>query len=73
MSVKPLIRVVTATRLPEAEFKRCPLGQSLLRLSFDKRICSAAAFENRAGLSEVFNRALILAGDEESIGVGRTC
>ena len=65
MSVKPLIRVVTATRLPEAEFKRCPLGQSLLRLSFDKRICSAAAFENRAGLSEVFNRALILAGDEE--------
>jgi len=65
MSVKPLIRVVTATRLPEAEFNLCPLGESLLRLSYDKRLCSAAAFENKAGLSEVFNRALVLAGDDE--------
>lgn len=65
-SEKPLVRVVTATRLSESEFyKSCPLGQSLRKLSQDKRICSAAAFQNTSGLSEVFNRALMLSGDNE--------
>ena len=65
-SEKPLIRVVTATRLSESEFlESCPLGQSLRKLTLDKRICNAAAFQNTAGLPEVFNRALKLIGDNE--------
>jgi hypothetical protein len=62
----PVLRVVSATKLSAEEFiQSSPLGQSLTRLSHDKRICVAVAFENSSGLSEVFNRALALTGANE--------
>jgi GT2 family glycosyltransferase len=62
----PLVRVVSATQLTAEDFLRSsPLGQSMQRLAHDKRVCLAVAFENSAGLSEVFNRALALSDESE--------
>lgn len=62
----PLVRVVSATQLSADEFvSSSSLGQSLSRLSHDKRISVAVAFNNSAGLAEVFNRALALNGENE--------
>ena len=66
VSQSPLVRVVTATRCAESDFTNtCALGQSLLRLQHDKRVRLAVAFENKTGLSEIFNRAIALTGDDE--------
>lgn len=57
-----MIDIVSATRLPEAEFwANSALGQSLRRLSFDGRLRPRVSFENRRGLPDVFNSALTAA------------
>ena len=54
-----MIEVVSATRLSESDFwSRSALGLSLRRLSRDSRLVPRVAFENRRGLSEVFNERI---------------
>ena len=54
-----MIEVVSATRLSESDFwGRSALGLSLRRLSRDSRLVPRVAFENRRGLSEVFNERI---------------
>jgi len=53
----PLIEIVSATRLSADDFALSALGQSLARLH-DERIVPRIAFENRAGLPEVYNTAI---------------
>ncbi|WP_341888257.1 glycosyltransferase [Variovorax sp. YR752] len=54
-----MIDIVSATRCSEAEFwADSALGQSLQRLQFDGRLRPRVSFENRRGLSEVYNSAL---------------
>jgi len=63
----PVIEIVSATRLTQAEFAaRSALGLSLRRLAFDGRLSAAIAFENRHGLPDVFNLR-IRAGDDSEI------
>lgn len=63
----PLVRVISATRLNYQEFfTQTALGQSMTRLArHETRAILAVAFENKAGLAEVFNRAIALQGSEE--------
>lgn len=52
----PVIEIVSATRLPEAEFwKDSALGISLRRLAADTRLRPRIAFSNRQGLPEIYN------------------
>lgn len=54
-----MIEIVSATRLdPDRFWKEAPLGQSLLRLTKDKRIKAWIAFENTLGLSTLYNLRL---------------
>ena len=51
-----MINIISATRLSHDDFiAEAPLGASLKRLAFDKRIHARIAFENRSGLSEIYN------------------
>lgn len=51
-----MIEIVSATRHSKTKFwKSSPLGQSLLRFKDDPRITSFIAFENLAGLPEIYN------------------
>jgi len=51
-----MIEIVSATRHPEETFRtRSPLGLSLSRLEFDKRLEARIFFENRTGLGEIYN------------------
>ena len=55
-----MIDIVSATRCSEAGFwADSALGQSLRRLNFDGRLRPRVSFENRRGLSEVYNSALM--------------
>lgn len=54
----PVVTVVAATRLTEAEFAGSPLGTSLSRIALNPRLQSVIAYENRAGLPEIYNRAI---------------
>ncbi|MCL2877458.1 MAG: glycosyltransferase family protein [Acidobacteria bacterium] len=49
---------VTATRKSQSEFDKGPLGQSLLRIAFDKSLCLSVSTENRSGLPVVYNRVI---------------
>ncbi|MCE2760771.1 MAG: glycosyltransferase family protein [Acetobacteraceae bacterium] len=54
-----MINVISATRLSHDDFlAQAPLGASLKRLAFDKRIHPRLAFENRAGLPVIYNAAI---------------
>jgi GT2 family glycosyltransferase len=53
-----MIEIVSATRLSESEFPASPLGISLARVQKDPRIKPRIAFENSAGLPEVYNRRI---------------
>lgn len=54
-----MIRIISATRLSRKAFiEESPLGASLGRLSFDKRLTARVAFENTTGLPEIYNAAL---------------
>jgi Glycosyltransferase like family len=54
-----VVEVISATRHDEQAFwARSALGQSLRRLRFDERITHSIAFENKAGLSEIYNRQI---------------
>lgn len=51
-----MIEIVSATRLSEADFwEKSALGQSLRRMNFESRISCAIAYENTAGLPELYN------------------
>jgi GT2 family glycosyltransferase len=51
-----MIEIVSATRLPEADFwNQSALGISLRRLGHDARLVARIAFENRRGLPEIYN------------------
>jgi protein O-GlcNAc transferase len=54
-----VIEIVSATRLPEAEFwEKSPLGTSLRRLKGDARLVAHIAFENTRGLPDIYNAAI---------------
>jgi GT2 family glycosyltransferase len=54
-----MIDIISATRLSHDDFlAQAPLGVSLKRLAFDKRIRARVTFENRAGLPVVYNAAI---------------
>lgn len=60
-----LIEFVSATRLSQEDFwKQSALGQSLMRLGFDKRLTGSFAFQNTRGLPEIYNH--FIAADSES-------
>ena len=54
-----MITIVSATRQAAPDFaEKTPLGASLKRLAFDKRVDTRIAFQNIAGLPVVYNNAL---------------
>jgi hypothetical protein len=54
-----VINIISATRLSQDAFlAEAPLGASLKRLAFDKRIHARVAFENRTSLSEIYNLSI---------------
>jgi hypothetical protein len=54
-----MIEIVSATRASPEEFAaKTPLGVSLKRLAFDKRITVRIAFQNMEGLPFVYNKAI---------------
>lgn len=60
------VQLISATRATQAEFtQKTWLGASLQRLAFDKRIRAQVAFENRAGLPQVYNAGLAACADED--------
>lgn len=62
-----MIDIVSATRLPEADFwDKSPLAASLRRLGHDDRWIPHLAFSNRRGLPEIYN-ARIAAPDAGEI------
>ena len=53
---KPLVEIVSATRLTESSFwSESALGRSLKRLAADKRLTVRIALENKLGLPDVYN------------------
>src|SRR5476649_1717356 len=51
--------IVAATRVAPSPFmESAPLGRSLRRLSFDRRLEARPAFNNREGLPAVYNRQI---------------
>lgn len=62
-----MIEIVSATRASEEEFwQQVPLGISLRRLAWDRRLVPRIAFNNRRGLPEVYN-ARIAEADAEAL------
>jgi hypothetical protein len=61
-----MIKIISATRLSASQFKRCPLGISLQRLAFDKRVSAWIAYDNRLALPMVYNRHIV-EGNRENI------
>lgn len=62
------LAVVAATRASEQEFwNGTPLGQSLMRLAFDRRIRSIIGFSNRDSLSKIYNACIACVEADESI------
>jgi GT2 family glycosyltransferase len=54
-----LIEIVSATRLSQPQFwAQSALGQSLRRMTFDKRLVASVAFNNTQGLPEIYNRRI---------------
>jgi hypothetical protein len=54
-----MINIISATRLSHDDFlAEAPLGASLKRLAFDKRIHARVAFGNRTSLSDIYNLSI---------------
>jgi GT2 family glycosyltransferase len=54
-----LIEIVSATRLSQTQFwAQSALGQSLRRMSFEKRLLTSIAFNNLQGLPDIYNRRI---------------
>lgn len=63
---RPVIGIVSATRLSEQDFWRTSaLGISLRRIEHDSRLRARIAFENRRGLPDVYNDQLASAQSED--------
>lgn len=63
---KPVIGIVSATRLSEQDFwQTSALGISLRRMEHDGRLRARIAFENRRGLPDVYNEQLRSAQSED--------
>lgn len=63
----PLIDIISATRLPEQAFwQEAPLGISLRRLEWDRRLVPRIAYANSRGLPDIYN-ARIDAADRAEI------
>jgi len=61
-----VIEIVSATRDPEELFRsRSPLGLSLKRFAFDKRLEAHIVFENRTGIGEIYNRRIVSKGGND--------
>ena len=61
-----VINIISATRLSHDEFlAKAPLGASLKRLAFDKRIHARIAFENHTSLSKIYNICIDAPGAAE--------
>lgn len=55
----PKLLIVTATRVaPNPFVENTPLGRSMRRLSFDRRLEARPSFDNQAGLPAVYNRQI---------------
>ena len=54
-----MLIVVSATRLPAAEFAVCPLGQSLQRMSFDPELQLGLIERNSQGLPKGYNQFIV--------------
>ena len=62
-----MIEIITATRLPaEAFWQTSALGQSLKRVSYDNTLLLGAFFENKRGLSDIYNDC-IMSGDANNV------
>lgn len=62
-----MIEIITATRLSAEEFwQTSALGQSLKRVSYDNTMLLAAFFENKHGLSEIYNECIV-SGDANNL------
>jgi GT2 family glycosyltransferase len=63
-----MIEIVSATRRSPADFwSQSALGQSLLRLNYDKRFVVRIAFENTRGLPLIYNTSLDSEDDAEAV------
>ena len=61
-----MIEIVSATRLPEADFwNRSPLGLSLRRLAHDSRLVASLAFANQRGLPDIYNARISAKNDND--------
>jgi GT2 family glycosyltransferase len=60
------LRIISATRCESEQFPRATkLGLSMPRLRYDPRIVPEITFSNTSGLSEIYNRAIARADDED--------
>lgn len=60
--------LISATRLAEQEFwTHAALGQSLRRLSFDRRLAARIAFANQRGLPEIYNLGMAECADDDAV------
>lgn len=63
-----MIEIVSATRLPESEFWAVsPLGTSLRRLTYDRRITAHISFTNSRGLPEIYNERILTRSEHDVI------
>jgi len=61
-----MIKIITATRLSENEFwDNSALGLSLRRLEYDDRWIPRVAFENRRGLSDIYNARILAEASDD--------
>ena len=66
IAAEPKIKIISATRMSEDEFwSQSALGISMRGLTVEKRLVAKIAFENRRGLSEVFNEGIHDSEDDE--------
>jgi GT2 family glycosyltransferase len=60
-----VIKIVSATARHSAQFEFTPLGASLARLRWDKRLSEQITFENKRSLASVYNGQIAQASDED--------
>src|SRR6266404_67171 len=60
-----MIEIVSATRVHQDNFRFTPLGASLARLHFDKRLVHRIAYRNETGLPLVYNARIDAQSDSD--------
>ncbi|MFN9175704.1 MAG: tetratricopeptide repeat protein [Synechocystis sp.] len=60
-----MVEMIVASRCDAEAFPKTPLGRSLQRLCFDQRVVPRLTLANRAGLSEIYNRAIETETDQD--------